>query len=639
MSRARAAALAVCVVLLGARGARAQDTFDLEPPRGEIGASVDGSWFDYAGSSDLSAQLFRQWIWFRTSMWYLSPQVLRLDLDIRPTFNQSLFGGEPESPNGGGTSFVGGARLHVLSGARTSLETYVWRDDETVRARFGQRTDLDVFEWGAELDNSNPYLPFKLTYDDRTRDVIWTTGADLAPARTDNRTQVLEFTARNSKTGLQIERLVFDDFIADRDYRRTLGRFDNLFRWGKGSRLESMIQYVNRQRNAPYERFNLRGIVHLQHTARIFSDYDYQYSTQNTPVDRVTENVGRVGVTYLMSPFVDVGAEAYGQARSARVGKQSYLRVRPNVGFVANLPFRVLATTRLFAGYEWHDQSAKEDGFIERLDEPHRVGPNGRFQLDRAFAEPSSLTVTSDDGTLLYEEGIDYRSVITGPFLEVIVLPGGRIAIGDLVRVSYRFRVVPDASANAFIWGYELGLRLGGIRLYVQRSRQDSQDSVPPGVLPVLRNYDDSAVGIGVDLANRYGSISVAAEHRRQTTDVFDYTTNTLRAALGVMVRRNLEASVRGLLMAQRGTEIPLDQLLGEASLEWGLSRALRLRAYVAAWNWDFGLRKEDFLGGGVGLEWNVARLTTLVRFDRLSWENGFDRLENRLYISLTRAF
>jgi len=214
-----------------------------------------------------------------------------------------------------------------------------------------------------------------------------------------------------------------------------------------------------------------------------------------------------------------------------------------------------------------------------------------------------------------------------------------RIAIGDLVRVSYRFRVVPDASANAFIWGYELGLRLGGIRLYVQRSRQDSQDSVPPGVLPVLRNYDDSAVGIGVDLANRYGSISVAAEHRRQTTDVFDYTTNTLRAALGVMVRRNLEASVRGLLMAQRGTEIPLDQLLGEASLEWGLSRALRLRAYVAAWNWDFGLRKEDFLGGGVGLEWNVARLTTLVRFDRLSWENGFDRLENRLYISLTRAF
>ena len=613
--------------------------FIFGPVQGELGSSFDGGWFDFEDpQGNAGQQLVREWIRLRLSGAVLHPGLLGFDVDLRPMLTQMNFSGEPASPNGSGTAFTGGVTVRALQAARLSSTASWWRSEEILRGRFGAQSDLSVSALNVTVRDRNRVLPVQLEYQDESRDITFTNPVATVPLRTDQRTKRLRLSARNSKTGLLFERLSFEDRVANSDFVRSNARFDHLLRWGKGSRLTSLAQRVSRSGSRDFRRVSFSEAAHLQQAENFFSEYSYSYARQETPNDLVSDRLGKVLANYQITPNLRFSAEGYGESRSARAGTQSYYRVRPELGFAAGLPLRGLVNATLSAGYEWHDQTSTDEGLVDVVDEPHPIGDTGRFQLDRAFAEPSTLVVTSRDGAVVFDEGVDYRVIETGPFLEIVVLPGGRIQTGETVRVDYRFRIFPGATANAFIWRYELGLRLGGVRLYHSRLAQEDLDDVVPGVLPVLRNYDDVTTGATLNLKFGFGSLNGQVEQRKRRTDFFDFRTNLLQGGLGLRPTQRLSVILRGSVTAQRGNTTEVDIVEAESTLEWQATRALRLSAGVSRWSWTQDGREDDFIGGGAGLQLDFRQVRLVARYDRLSYENGFDRVEDRLYVRLTRA-
>ena len=80
------------------------------------------------------------------------------------------------------------------------------------------------------------------------------------------------------------------------------------------------------------------------------------------------------------------------------------------------------------------------------IGETYAVGPDASFRLERPFVDPVSVIVSTADGSLLLVEGLDYRLLADGPFLEVRLLPGSRLAPGDPVAAAKTARTMTNTT-------------------------------------------------------------------------------------------------------------------------------------------------------------------------------------------------
>lgn len=625
-------------LLLAAGTARGQGTIMVRRPAGEVGVDFDGSWIDFPAVPGTIRRTLQEWLQLRLSGAVRHPRLLSFDVGLRPMRTQTSWTGVPESPGGGIDGFGGSVAVKALTGAPVSLSARGFRSTENNRGRFGVETDLDLTEWGGRLTYRNPYMPLDLDYSSRSRDMTWRP-APQQVIRQDETIRTLRFTARSSKTHAFLERLSFDDRLGERDFTTYRAILDHLLRWGKRSNLSSSLRYYDRVGTAAQERVSWSQLVHLQHTWKLASDYNYQILSQRTGRDVTHGLSGQVSTTYLVLPNLSVGAEWFGQSTQFSAGRQSFYRARPRLSYSRGLPLGARFQGSLSVGYEWQSQEPGEDGFVPVINERHVVEPSGKFTLGEGHADAASVTVTSTDETTVFEAGFDYRIVEAEPFLEILVLPGGRIQVGDTVLVDYRFQIVPAASTNALVTEYDTYIQLGGLRLYHRRSVRDELNGTEPGLLPVLASYEDMKTGIGFTLSTSVGTVDLLGEHRLRQSSGFDFTSYLVRGGFTFAPRRNLRGRIGASTNIRRGGDLPFNMVSAESSLDWRADRSLRLHAGLTAWAWSEDGLRERFIGGGLGAEWQVGLTTLRLRYDRLSWEDGFDRSEDRLLLRAVRSF
>ncbi len=630
--------LAAAALPWTAAPATAQETLAIERPTGELGADFDGSWVDFAAAPNAIRRTFQEWLLLRIRGSVVHPKIASFDAILRPVQAQTTWDIVPSSPSGGISRLDGRAGLTLLGGAPISLRLNGLSARETNRGRFGTRTETRLTEWGSSARYRNPYLPAELDYRDALRDILSRT-AEGPGYRENDRTRTLRFTARNRKTGLYVERLWFDDRIGARDFASVTGNFDHLYRWGKGSRLRSAFQYLDRTGFAPRRTIFWRQWAHLQHTWTVSSDYEYGIARQEAGGDFTRTRFGRLVATYQPQPELELHASLYGESQRFRIGRQSYYRLGPRIGYARQLARGVHLTTSLMVGYEWHDQKPTAEGTVAVVGERHVIPPSERFTLGQPFADASSVVITSPDGTILYELGLDYRFLSTDPFIEVVVLPGGRLQAGDTVSVDYVREVLPGGSGNALTGDLRLDLRVSSARLYHYRSLQDALGDADVARLARLRNYDDMTTGIAVSVPLAVGSLNVSGEHRRRSARTFDFTTYMLRGGFGATLLRGLRGTLEASAIFQRGGSVQVDMATAKMGAEWAPLAPLRLRSYLSLWSWTEDGRRERFLGGGLGGEYLIGLVSVGLRYDRLSWVDGLDRTEDRLFLRFSRKF
>lgn len=623
------------LALVGSERATVAQGVGLRRLGGELGSEFDGRWIGVRDAGGPAIQQFREWIELRLRGWALYPGIIDFGLQFSPAFNQNLFRGETAS-SGNSTILNGGADVWLLSARRLTLHGYYQRGTQRSRGALGSDSESDRSVWGVDLSDRNPYLPFQLEYRDESDDTRFLTGSAQAPVRTDLRNKLLRFTARNSKIRILIQRHAQDDRAAGVERIRSIARLQHTLRWGKGSHLSTGVGRWKNSGAGESETIRLTESVLLRHRRNLSSGYSYTYGRTATAADVQTQSLGQINTNYQIVPGIRASADGLGASRRTRSGtRQSLYRVTSQLTLGTDLPLGARASASGHASHQWLRQGS-EDGLVEIVDEHHPIGDTGRFRLSESFVEPASVVVKSQEG-FPFEPEIDYRIVEVGAFLEIVLLPGGRIQTGETVLVDYKFRLVPAGSARALVWGYQASLDVGPLRLFHNRSAETGLEEVPQEVFGGLRDFDDRLFGARFQLPFSFGSFNANAEYHSTRTNTLETRSKVIGSALRLLPGRGVSVGLSGSLSAQRGNDLSLDILRSQSSLDWNVARNLDVRAAVTYWSWREPDRRTDFLGGGIGLTARYRQLILEARVDRRTWANGTAQSENRIYVRLTR--
>jgi len=292
---------------------------------------------------------------------------------------------------------------------------------------------------------------------------------------------------------------------------------------------------------------------------------------------------------------------------------------------------------RLAAGYEWIDRTPRFDGRLQDVyDESHLVDDGRRFVLDEKDVDPASVVMKDADGLLIYERGLDFDLVELGALLEVLVLPTGRIAVGDVVQVDYRYDAGEDSEIDGPVAEYDLSLRSSKATLYQRGSFRDYEVRGPVDTRGLERRIVVTT-GTNLSLPVLIGSVGLGFGHRY--SDIGGLTSNALflSGTASVQMSPRLTFSLTGTGDFSRGEELQRDLAQGLFRVNWRPAPSLALSGYASAWTMRQFEEVQDFIGSGLRADWRIGKLELFLRYDRSVRTNGRTSVNDYLTTGISR--
>jgi hypothetical protein len=632
---------ATLLLLLLPAAAPGQDVFFVRRPTGEIGFGFDGLWTS-STARDLTIQrIFEERLQIRFIGQVIDPRLASFDLALNPIWIQRGFDGFPgtTSEDGNGNRLNLAARVNAFSAYPFRLSLFGSRFSGRQRDPYGQEIDGHRASFGMTLSHPNRFFPTTtLNYDYQSQDLTRRRGAE-ALLELDESLRTLRLQAENSKTQIRLQALSRDDRAYGRDFTTYEALLNHTMRWGKGSNLRSYFRFLDRSGATAYSGLSWTQRAHLQHTLKISSDYTYKLFSQSSPS---TDNKGWLwGISARYQPTTRVNFVVDGSGRSTAFDRNTDTRYQAatrfdfSTEFSRDLHFRGGASL----GLDWLTRAATEDGRVTVINEVYLVDASRRFFLENTNIDPLSVVVRSDDGTTVYDDGFDYRVLESGALLELLVIPGSRIQVGDTLLVDYAFDAEASGNSTLRTVEYRAALRYG---VFTLTHRQTFRDQRGGGVLelsPTLANSQDTRTAIAVRLPTALGPVYLGGQRIHTDTELIDATDYLLRGDLNFTLRDDLSAAIGASANFRREEFKPYSLFSGTASVTWQAHRKLKVLGSFGSWM----LSEKDsfteyFIGGGIGAEWYVGLVTMRMRYDRNAFSE-LGRTEDRLLLDFARRF
>lgn len=501
----------------------------------------------------------------------------------------------------------------------------------------------ETMEWGVRTALPVPGMPGDISYDDHRED-------QLDPARPltrDETTLHLQLARTGDEahqTRLRATRHTFDQREPERDpysgdsLSATLSRSDRL---GAGERVQSRAeagyQEVNTSLNG-HRLFTLREDLTIRHSETLDSGWRYLFDRRESPgndVDR--HDLDAHAEHRLFESLVSRGgAEARFERASGTSASPSEDRYGPYVSEAYRKKISDWGVLSLGADAKVLEQRIRGATGL-RLVEDESVRFGGAPSLLRvADAVPATVVVTDPARGTLYQEGVDYRLVKRGRYLEVQRIFAGGIPADNAVNVDYRASgdgvraattAETAASAELSVWERLLVLRL-------RNRRVDNGGDAST-------TYPDEAETTATVEFNR-GGLSASLEWVDHEADFLAYSGTRAHAQwtrpLGEAAALLLDAARDALDYGEWGGKRDTTRL--DASLLLQLAAALRL-------NLRGGWYREEETGATrtlrvaeAGLEYRIGRLL-LTAGAKLEEEDepGQDRSRRYAHVRATRDF
>ncbi len=613
----------------------------LDRPRLEVGADLDGSWFSYPQAPSSTLGTFREWFGIGIGGGIPHPGLFGFTATFYPRWTQQRRTEQlldtTQTASGTWIDYRMGASL--LAALPASISGWAQRTSGTEPDVFSGPRDYDVREFGGRFTLRSAYTPVRVEYIDRSLEETWfPDGRDVLIR--DERLRTLRADARTRTITLYGERLDLEERRDGRDFVSYLGNAAHELRWGWGSSIRSAVRYYDRTGFLPQQRLSWSEFLHLQHVPTVGTDWHYEQSWIEAGGGRQRYRAAGVQLTVDPSPVLRLGAEGRGQWSRFPTGLRDEYVATPHVLLSVPLASQIQFTARASVGYEWQRLEPTADGLVDVVNELHVVDASGRFTLREPFADPLTVVVANSGETLVFQEDLDYRVVPLGDLLDVLVLPTGRIQTGDTVLVDYRYRLVPAARASGLLASYGADLRFHSVTAYARRQTRnlDSPDPVGPFVL----DYDDFITGVSIRQRIGPGFVDLNGEYQRRELADDAFTTWAGRAHLSVPIGLGLRPSVGGRISRSEsgGGAREFRTISGEAALEWMPTTAVRVRLRGNTFWWeDTPAVSERFWGAGLDAEFRTGRAQLQLLVDRGVWTEGFERETSRAVLRVRRRF
>jgi hypothetical protein len=562
------------------------------------------------------------------------PRVLFFQFAVSPTFSQgqSDFSNRPTNTQ----NVAYDLSTNLFSRRRLSLAFRMGRTRGIGRGALGLSTDSEISSLGASARFRHRYFPVLASYSDFTAKNAWSGVALGAPIESRRRITQTRAELSNAKLRATLERIAIDDLSDTQDQVRTSANFDHKLRWGRRSTLNSVLRFEGREglREASVFLWNERARITHTETASTQLFWSRQRwngiegdlavrsaggSTQLRPWPWLST---QLGLSQRMVRTGDgVATGTFQVAPSLQLSHRTSSGWRGGLSVVVGL----LGQSR---------EGLSEDAWIEALAEEHQVDESLRFELKHQGVDTTNVEIWSDDHAVRYLESIDYLLLPTGAFVEVRILPGGRIEEGTVVLVSYRYRAVGRVGGRSSSFSVSGSLANSALTLDFGQ-RQESGNPITESEFLPQTGTAERWVGVSLNVPrNLLGDLRVSADRRVRTLGEAETTSDEVQAIWDLPFRGSFTSRVRGGLIRHQDQVATALNKTSSFDFGWVASRTVRLDGGASV-----GSSSEQYINLNASISWDWGLFTTRLQGHHNVRRNSVRLETTRWDLHVTRVF
>lgn len=651
--------IAAIALTISSDPVRAWDWLALAPTQISAFTGFDGYYKRYVDDGD---SLDYQWdigLEIEQQGYILDPRISGFKFTLRPTYFNGLFKTDVSSEKQKGNFLSYQFEMDFLNGAEKpySFGASALRAQSINTGSFGTRYDSEVESKTARAFWHNPAFPMQLSFEDRYFNQTYLSDRSdsngVPETQRDERAKILTLTGRSSKLSMLAEHVTLDDNVPGRDldYKRDRLDLNHVLPWGSGSSLGSLLTYDDRRGFNAYRRINLNERVNIQHTENISSLTRYNFSSVKR-IYQTNVNVGSFALTHLLYRNLITTANVWASSQHSDPADITQWRGGISTRYSKNF-FGAGVTAGLGYSYQVTDRDSRQP-LTEVVNESYAVPLDGAVVLSQRFIVATSIIVTNEDGSVVYEDGIDYTLLnLPDDLTQVQAITGGRIETGDAILVSYQASTLPSLEYSTVNTNYQLGINLGWMRFSHNYTDQDQKviSGQGGGFLSPRRvirtrldfkwKWSEVDVQVGVDRNyNRYNNYEGDNYTFRQSLDwsAFGNTYWNLSAVQSFTNSTTLDTNIYSL----------------EMTVNWQPRANLSIRPSLSMWRREdegeaisTNRRDQQYITVGFWLNWRYRKVTFNMNYfhnerltDGYQSNTSASRIkEDRLVFDLTRRF
>jgi hypothetical protein len=614
-----------------------QRVIQLTPNAGEIGFDYQGVARGYGDGQPSANSEYRQWIQIPIAGSVLAPHVLSYRLVVRPLFTQATATGleRPLSSRHIGSDFD----MSLLQAKRLSFHAAASRSAGRTRGGFGGESDFGLSNLSASTQLRSVYLPLRLSYAQRDVRDRWRASLDASPILRDERHTSAQLSVQSSKTLLRFEQLALHDRIGALDFTARRGNFSHQLRWGRGSAAESLVEYEDRGGDGAQRRTLWSERLQLRHTPAVSTSYFFSRSATGIAgrLSRARSFGG--GLSFRATRWLSAAASAGRHGSDSPGARSDSYVISPRLDVSFTPVRRVQLQAGAAGGYERQSLDIPTNAWLDVLDERHAVDLRRTVTLRNPRADPASLVVRNGEQTTTYTVGIDYQVVETGSLLQLQILPGSRIAVDDVIVLTYRYAPLPGRRREMLDRSLNARLSVGSLSIYHARAIRDAHTlaAVDGELLP---NSRSEVTEVRLWRSTGIGTLDLSARHRDQQEVFGDYLDREIRLSLAPPRVRKFETSL-GMVASDGANDGRRVRVLSaNAAVALAVTSALRLHTNVDAWLWRLDAEPDQrYLNGLVDVEWRIGQIETRWRYEHQHRRSTLATDQTRMSAYLVRRF
>lgn len=553
-----------------------------------------------------------------TTGYIVHPNFVELDLTGSFGLAQRFFDGtdinQQTSQSENDLLYAWDARALILRNQSAPLTLYTQRSQQNVARDFGPTLESINTTYGLTWDFKSNTTPTRLNafHRDQDQQGAFDSRALVTDASafnlkqdtvewggqhriTDHQTLAWQYAYNNvTQDSPDFGSTQFDSHDASTSYSAEFGpNYAHTF--------YSDLSYLNQSGDFAQERLRWDNQLHLRHTPRFETDYNYTYTDDSILGERQTIHRGTASFRHRLFESLVTTGIAGAQFQDAGAGGRT-TDYFGNLAWTYNkqVPYGLFGAD-LSLSYNYQENTARTEPFLV-ADEPHTFTDPVGLVLNRRNVDPNSIRITDASGLILFRPNIDYLVVPFSDRVEIRRIPTGIIPEGSGVLVDYA--VAPEPANTVSTTGIGVGSRytfekgpLAGFGLFARYFKQDQQIDTAQPELFIPNDISETTVGIDY----RVGDLTLTADHvwHDSTLDPYEASHLSARYATRFRADTTLSASVAySIVEYQDELSNNVNLLTVAADLDHRFSRTLRARLSLL---W----REEDdsLLGHTRGLE------------------------------------
>lgn len=622
---------------------RPPEWLHVNPTQWEAVIEFDGLRRQTENSGEFSENELEEGIRLRQSGYAWDPRIATFSSEFQPVFKQTAESGSGRREKRFGKFARANGNLSLLHGTASpvSVNIQALRDTGTVDGDLGSRTDFDTLIGSAIVNYKTPYFPSSLKYSERRQAQTFRSGFDTATNERNDILRSLNFRGRSSKMELLLQHDRFDDLVEgqNQDFYSNRATLSNNFRWGKGSRWNSRVDYFDRARFNVQERFTLDERVNIQHAEELSSTTSYNLSSQTQQQTTVTQT-GSFALNHRLYQNLNTNFNASGVLVDSATTEEKLYQADLNLDYRKKIPWNGTFSTGLGGGYGVIDRQST-GGLTEAVDESHVVPSDRIVTLNSELIDTSSIIVTNAAGDLVYSVGSDYTVVaVENNLTELRIVAGGQINVGDTILVDYRFEAAPSQKFSRVPLRARVGLDFDWISVFHRESRL-SEDIISGVGQDLLKEQRQRTSGIELKWISPATRATFKAEKRFDSLGDYKVGAVSFNQSLIQNVTSETSLSLTASQDFRKSGGLRTEFYSADASVSWQPLPNLSVRPRVGFWT-----RKQEeqdsekFITGGFDLRWFWRKIDVRLRYshDRNTVNNS-ETVEDRMLLTFTRGF